>query len=94
MRKPDFALCEIKDTDQLCSNCTADQRLCFRCRARTIYIQLVYTQFFKILAFVCDCTGWSVLDRIGNAEFSSVAAQIIILLLYTRVIQEVMRTNV
>ena len=30
MRKPDFCLCENKGADQLCSNCTADQRLCFR----------------------------------------------------------------
>ena len=30
MRKPAFALCENKGADQLCSNCTADQRLCFR----------------------------------------------------------------
>ena len=30
MRKLDFCLCENKGADQLCSNCTADQRLCFR----------------------------------------------------------------
>ena len=36
MRKPDFCLCENKDTDQLCSNCTADQRLCFRYLDSTI----------------------------------------------------------
>ena len=30
VRKPDFCLCENKDADQLCSNCTADQGLCFR----------------------------------------------------------------
>ena len=29
-RKPDFCLCENKGADQLRSNCTADQRLCFR----------------------------------------------------------------
>ena len=29
IRKPDFCLCENKGADQLCSNCTADQRLCF-----------------------------------------------------------------
>ena len=28
--KPDFCLCENKGANQLCSNCTADQRLCFR----------------------------------------------------------------
>ena len=30
MRKQDFSLCKNKDADQLCSNCTADQCLCFR----------------------------------------------------------------
>ena len=30
MRKTDIYLCENKGADQLCSNCTADQRLCFR----------------------------------------------------------------
>ena len=29
MRKPDFCICENKAADQLCGNCTADQRLCF-----------------------------------------------------------------
>ena len=29
MRKPTFCICENKDADQLRSNCTADQRLCF-----------------------------------------------------------------
>ena len=30
MRKPTFCICENKGADQLCSNCTADQHLCFR----------------------------------------------------------------
>ena len=30
MRKADFCLCKNKGADQLCSNCTAEQRLCFR----------------------------------------------------------------
>ena len=30
MRKPAFCICENKDTDQLCGNRTADQRLCVR----------------------------------------------------------------
>ena len=30
MRKPEFCICENKGADQVCSNCTADQRLCFR----------------------------------------------------------------
>ena len=36
MRKPDFYQCENKGADQLCSNCTADQRLCFRYTESTI----------------------------------------------------------
>ena len=28
--KPAICICENKGADQLCSNCTADQRLCFR----------------------------------------------------------------
>ena len=35
-RKPDFCLCENKGADQLRSNCTADQRLCFRYTDSTI----------------------------------------------------------
>ena len=36
MTKPDFCLCENKDTDQFRSNCEADQRLCFRYKDSTI----------------------------------------------------------
>ena len=44
MRKPDFCLCENKGADQLCSydqlcsNCTADQRLCFLYSDSTIHL--------------------------------------------------------
>ena len=30
VRKQAFCICENKDADQLCGNCEADQRLCFR----------------------------------------------------------------
>ena len=30
MRKLDFRICENKGADQLCGNCTTDQRPCFR----------------------------------------------------------------
>ena len=36
MRKPDFCICENKDTDQLCGNREADQCLCFHCTDSTI----------------------------------------------------------
>ena len=29
IRKPTICMCKTKGSDQLCSNCTADQRLCF-----------------------------------------------------------------
>ena len=39
MRKPDFfAYAKNKGADQLCSNCTADQRLCFRFTDSTIHL--------------------------------------------------------
>ena len=37
-RKPDICQCENKGADQLCSNCTADQPLCFRYKDSTITI--------------------------------------------------------
>ena len=36
VRKPTFCRCENKDADQLCGNCEADQRLCFRYLDSTI----------------------------------------------------------
>ena len=36
MRKSDFCLCENKGADQLCSNCEADQLLCFHYTDNTI----------------------------------------------------------
>ena len=35
-QKPTICTCENKDADQLCSNCTDDQRLCFPLRDSTI----------------------------------------------------------
>ena len=66
MRKPDFCLCEKKDADQLCSNCTADQRLCFRYTDNTTLSSKIRN--FKRLAFFCDCTGLFVTDLVGNPK--------------------------
>ena len=41
MRKPDFCLCENKAADQLCSKCTADQRLCFHYSDSAIPLLLI-----------------------------------------------------
>ena len=60
----DFCLCENKDADQLCSNCTADQRLCFHNTLSTIPPLLN----FKIPAFVCDYTGWLVSGLVENPK--------------------------
>ena len=40
MRKPDICLCVNKGADQLCSNCIADQPLCFRYSFSTIPLLL------------------------------------------------------
>ena len=42
-----FAQCENKGADQLCSNCTADRRLCFRHKDSAIPLQACF----------CDCAG-------------------------------------
>ena len=42
MRKHDFCLCENKGADQLCSNCTADQRLFLRHMDSTISLLPIF----------------------------------------------------
>ena len=61
-------------SDQQCSNCTADQRLCFRYMDSEILLLK-----FKPLACFCDCIGWFVLDRVGNSNcwFSHAKAHLI-----------------
>ena len=62
MRKPDFRICEDKDTDQLRSNCAADQRLCFRYTDSTISL------VSNLLAILRGCTVRFVSDLVGNPE--------------------------
>ena len=73
MRKPTICICENKDADQLCSNCTADQLLCFRHTDSTIPLLLIS----KVLR--CDCTAWFVSDLVGNTNclFSHAQAHIL-----------------
>ena len=61
-----------------CSNCTADQRLCFRYSHTTISLLPKYSNF-KFLAISCDCTGRSMSDLVGNPEdkFSHIAAHVV-----------------
>ena len=77
MRKLDFCLCENKGADQLCSNCTADQHLCFRYTDSTIPL-LPISEKFTLLAIFHSCTGRFLSDLVGTPEdrFSRVTAQI------------------
>ena len=69
MRKPDFCLCANKGADQLCSNCTADQRLCFRYTDSTIpLLQIAKTSSlwsFSESAQVGLCQTWSETPKTG-----------------------------
>ena len=76
--KPTICIGENKGTDQLCSNCTADQRLCFHCRDSTIS-QLSHFPKFEISSYhllwlhslICVRSG-----RNQNVGFSHVKAQL------------------
>ena len=48
-----FTYAKNKDADQMCSNCTADQRLCFCYLPRAIPV-LVQYDISSILSFFCD----------------------------------------
>ena len=75
MRIPDFGKCENKDADQLCSNCTADQCLCFRFPDSTIPV-LLEAKRNKLLAFFCDCTGRFVPKLVGRPKTGFLMSQI------------------
>ena len=66
----DFCLCKNKGADQLCSNCTADQRFCFCYTDNTIPL------LPKLLTIFCSCTGQFVSDLVGNPEKPRVVAHI------------------
>ena len=65
MRKPDFCQCETKGADQLCSNCTADQRLCFHYTDTSSTIPLLLlskiSSFFtsSVIVQATRCQIWS-----------------------------------
>ena len=69
-RKPDFCICENKDTDQLGNKCPADQRLCF------CYIDNTIPLLFKPLAIFCGCTAQFASDPVRKPRdrFSHYAA--------------------
>ena len=64
MRKPAFCICKIKDADQLSSNCTADQRLCFR------YMDNTIVPLSKPLAIFCSSTA-----QFSRARHGSIGAK-------------------
>ena len=59
MIKSDFRLCENKGADQLCSNCTADQCLCFRYTDSTMPTLLIskILKFYLLWMYRSDCVG-------------------------------------
>ena len=61
MRKPTTCIGKNKAGDQLCSNCTADQRLCFRCTDSTILLLKA-----KISSFQHASVAWFLSDMVGN----------------------------
>ena len=67
MRKLDFCLCENKGTDQLCSNCTADQRLCFCYTESTIPLLLKSKissfKSYSLAAQAGMCGTWSEIPK-------------------------------
>ena len=77
MRKPDFCLCENKGTDQLHSNCTADQCLCFCYMDSTIPL-LLKSEISSYKPSSVTVQGQFVSDLVVDPEdqFSHVAAKI------------------
>ena len=74
MRKTDICICKNKDV--LCCNCNriAD---CFRYLESKDNSSSTYIQNFKLLAFLCDFTGWFVSELVRNPyeRFSHYPAQ-------------------
>ena len=60
-RKPSLCIGENKGADQLCSNCTADQRLCFRHTDSTV--AALHCQISPALCLQCRCFRGNNLSR-------------------------------
>ena len=65
IRKPKKCLGENKRADQLCSNYTADQRLCFLYTDSDIPL-LLQSEISSLLSCFCDCTSQFLPDLVGN----------------------------
>ena len=78
MKNRIFAYAKNKGADQLCSNSNA-QLISAYVFATQIAQSLFYLNpKFQGSSFLCDCTGWSMLDLFRNPEyrFSRIAASI------------------
>ena len=53
---------------QKCSNCEADQHLCFHYMDSTVSFLLLKIRNFKLLACFCACTDRFVWDLVGQPE--------------------------
>ena len=56
-----------KDADQLCSNCTFDQRVCFHDTDNTIPL-LLKSEISSFLPAFYNCTGWFVSGLVVNPD--------------------------
>ena len=65
MGKPTICIGENKGADQLCSNCEADQRLCFRYTDSTFPLLSKFKMSSLSLTIFCDCTAQFVSDPVG-----------------------------
>ena len=76
MSKSAFCICENKDADQLCSNCTTDQRLCFATQIELFRYFL--NPKFPASSYLC-WYSLVVSDLVGNPEdrFSCVVAHVL-----------------
>ena len=66
--KTGFCLCKNKGADQLCSNCTADQGLCFRYTASTIPLLLISKSCFQSASVTVQvplCQTWLETPKTG-----------------------------
>ena len=72
MRKPTICIGENKAADQLCSTCTADQRLCFRYMDSTILLlksEISSIQPASVTVQAGLCQTWSEFkSRTGSYE--------------------------
>ena len=76
MRKPDFHICQNIGADQLRSDCTADQCLCFHYIDRTIPL-LPKSEISSLYPFsVAVQPGWSDLVRNTVDRFSCYTARL------------------